>query len=456
MNYSNKMIPANDTTSIQQPSQYAIYARASTREQALYGYTIEMQVRKNREYLQLYQSMDVQQCPVYLDDGYSAKNMNRPAIQRLMLDIQNGIIKAVVIYKLDRLTRSVLDVFEFIKFLQEYNCNLISVMDQLDIHSANGRLITGFLTTIAQWERETISERTVDGLIQSAEQGNYPIGGTTPLGYKRQDRRLVIDEDTADTVKRIFYLAAGGRTIKEISIAFQKEGTMYDPRSLKQIIMNRLYIGEFVYRSKLYRTIPPIIDETTFNEANRMITKRFKTKHDTYYHYFKNTIRCTCGEVLNRESAIRPYQNYRYYICPKCRKRVNQTKILEVVLPDLLAHIHAEDQEKTFKHLSAKIKWCNKKIEEFYYKFSNHIIDDEVYILSVKKILQEKKEYEENIKMYHPEYISSWLIMSDRERSHYLLSYIRRVTYDFRCQSIIQISYIKHESSVKNFLTVQK
>ena len=141
----------------------AVYCRVSSREQALYGYGIDAQKSKIDAYLSLF-DVEVEEVNYYIDEGISAKNLNRPEVKRLIKDVKEDKVDAIYIYKLDRLSRSVIDIYNMIEMLIDHKCNLVAVMDNIDINSANGRLFVGILAIIAQWERETIIERTNDGL----------------------------------------------------------------------------------------------------------------------------------------------------------------------------------------------------------------------------------------------------------------------------------------------------
>lgn len=158
----------------------AAYLRVSSREQTL-GYSIENQREKISMYLELFEYEDVK-IDFFVDSGRSASSLKRPQLQEMLKRIKNDEYDEVIVYKLDRLTRNVIDVYHLLQMFLEMDVNLIAILDNLDIKTANGRLLVGMLAIIAQWERETIVERTNDGLMQMALEGKYPIKGF-PLGY---------------------------------------------------------------------------------------------------------------------------------------------------------------------------------------------------------------------------------------------------------------------------------
>ncbi len=131
-----------------------LYARVSTDEQAKEGYSINAQCKKLQQYAELNDWTGV----LYVDDGYSAKDLNRPQAMRLFKDIEEKKIDTVVVYKLDRLTRNVKNLYELMDLFDKSNCKLISLTESLDTSSASGRFFITMLGAMAQWERETISE----------------------------------------------------------------------------------------------------------------------------------------------------------------------------------------------------------------------------------------------------------------------------------------------------------
>ena len=139
--------------------------------------------------------------------------------------IKNDEYDEVIVYKLDRLTRNVIDVYHLLQMFLEMDVNLIAILDNLDIKTANGRLLVGMLAIIAQWERETIVERTNDGLMQMALEGKYPIKGF-PFGYYKDEKNfLYIDPKTRPIVRLIFRLAQRGHIYTEIAykVNFQEQ-----------------------------------------------------------------------------------------------------------------------------------------------------------------------------------------------------------------------------------------
>lgn len=178
----------------------AAYLRVSSREQTL-GYSIDNQREKILMYLELFDYKNTQ-VDFFVDSGKSASNLKRPKMQELLEKVKKEEYDEVIVYKLDRLTRNVIDVYNLLQLFLAKNVNLIAILDNLDIKTANGRMLVGILAIIAQWERETIVERTNDGLMQIALEGKYPAS-KCPLGYVKDEKLFLhIDPKTEPIVKK--------------------------------------------------------------------------------------------------------------------------------------------------------------------------------------------------------------------------------------------------------------
>jgi site-specific DNA recombinase len=154
--------------------------------------------------------------PLYDDGGFSGGSLNRPALQRLMADIQAGRIDRVVIYKVDRLTRSLADFAKLVETFDTHGVSFVSITQQFNTTRSMGRLTLNMLLSFAQFEREVTGERIRDKIAASKRRGMW-MGGPLPLGYDRRDRKLVINAAEAETVRHIFrtYLEVGSVPLLE-------------------------------------------------------------------------------------------------------------------------------------------------------------------------------------------------------------------------------------------------
>lgn len=194
------------------------YVRVSTEEQAKEGISIDAQSDKLRQYADLH---DINLVDIIVDAGASAKSLKRPGLDNALAMLQSGEADALLIYKLDRLTRSVVDLGRLIdEYFKRYE--LLSVMDDLNTSSANGRLVLNVLTSIAQWERETICERTADSLQYMKEQRR--VYNHLPLGYRDSNGMLQPIDDEQLTVAEIFNMHGKGMSMHKIANSLNERG----------------------------------------------------------------------------------------------------------------------------------------------------------------------------------------------------------------------------------------
>ncbi|HEB73782.1 MAG TPA: recombinase family protein [Candidatus Desulfofervidus auxilii] len=175
---------------------------------------------------------------IYEDAGYSAADLNRPELQRLLNDIRRKKINIVLVYKIDRLTRSPKDFYQLIELFEKYNISFISITERFDTSTPAGRLLRNIMLIFAQFERELASERTKDKMLQGAEKGLWN-GGLPPFGYKTVNKKLVPDKKESKIVKLIFetYVETGSvaevyNTLKEKNIV-NRQSKVFTKSSIK-------------------------------------------------------------------------------------------------------------------------------------------------------------------------------------------------------------------------------
>ena len=139
----------------------------------------------------------------YDDGGYSGGNMERPALKRLLLDVQNGLIDIIVVYKIDRLTRSLMDFSKIVEVLDKHNASFVSITQHFNTTTSMGRLTLNMLLSFAQFEREVTGERIRDKISASKKKGMW-MGGKPPLGYYRKDKKIYPDEEKSILINNIF------------------------------------------------------------------------------------------------------------------------------------------------------------------------------------------------------------------------------------------------------------
>jgi len=216
----------------------------------------------------------------YDDGAFSGASLDRPALQTLLADVRAGKITTVVVYKVDRLTRSLADFAKLVELFDQHEVSFVSVTQSFNTTSSMGRLTLNVLLSFAQFEREVIGERVRDKIAASKRKGIW-VGGPIPLGYRCTDKKLVVVPEEAETVRTIFarYLALGsiGSLIEDLDRrgirtkvngrigARPRGGIRFGVGSLAHLLKNRFYAGEVVYRGEVHRgEHEPIMDAELF------------------------------------------------------------------------------------------------------------------------------------------------------------------------------------------------
>lgn len=220
----------------------AIYVRVSTEDQASNGHSLAMQKERLRAYCRA-QGWAVHE--VYRDDGASAKTLDRPALRRLLEDARAGQFQAVLVFKLDRITRSVRDLGHLLELFERRKIALVSLGESLDTSTAVGRLVLNVLGSVAQWEREATAERISDVLRHKRD--NLEVYSSTPYGFSRRGDRLVPVMRELDVVRTVHRLRRKGKTLRAMASSLNerriptRRGRKWAPATLLYILKNDLY-----------------------------------------------------------------------------------------------------------------------------------------------------------------------------------------------------------------------
>lgn len=199
------------------------YIRVSTDKQADRGVSLDAQRAKVEAYASLY---DLELVDVVVDAGVSAKSLNRPGLERVLGMLKSGKADALLVVKLDRLTRSVRDLGELVeRYFAPGKSALLSVSEQIDTRSAAGRLVLNVLASVSQWEREAIGERTATAMRWKAEQGEF-TGGAAPYGYRAEAGRLVEVEAEQAVIAVARTARAKGLSLRAIARALEDQGLL--------------------------------------------------------------------------------------------------------------------------------------------------------------------------------------------------------------------------------------
>ena len=231
----------------------ALYPRVSTQEQAAHGSSISEQTERMKSYCS---AMGWEVYKVYTDAGFSGSNMNRPALQELLRAVSNHEVDKVLVYKLDRLSRSQRDTLELIEdhFLKN-GVDFVSMSENFDTGTPLGRAMIGILAVFAQLEREQIKERMMMGKEARAKKGKYAGGGNDPIGYDYRDGKLITNESEKEQIRKIYFLFLSGYSPTQITdemnrLGFRtKYGEWKDVR-VRIVLRSKLYLGYTSYRRR--------------------------------------------------------------------------------------------------------------------------------------------------------------------------------------------------------------
>lgn len=313
-----------------------IYRRVSTDMQVEEGFSLEAQRVRLHAYAKSQGWVVIDD---YCDEGFSAKNTERPQMQRLIRDIKQKKFDVILVYRLDRFVRSVLDLHELLQLMDKYDVKFKSATEIFDTTSATGRLFITLIATLAQWERETIAERVHMGMTKRAEQG-LRNGSPAPFGYTLQGGLLMKHEEEAKWVRYIFdrYPAVGALAIsKELNSKGIRthKGELWSDYSVKYILRNPIYTGHVRWnfetaakgRKRTNAEIvtelqqvnfEPLIEADVFEEVQQIMGRRKKMAFRSEGYYpFSGIVKCAkCGYPFSGGQTIKPSgKEYRYYRC---------------------------------------------------------------------------------------------------------------------------------------------
>lgn len=307
----------------------ALYLRVSTLEQTE-NFSLKAQENKLRAYAEAKSLTNIK---VYNDGGYSGSNLNRPALTQLLKDVQNDKIDNILVYKLDRLSRSQKDTLYIIEeILNPHDTSLISILESFDTSTSFGRAMIGILSVFAQLERENFKERSRLGMLQRAKEGKISGYGGKIFGYDYINGELIVNDYEAIIVKKIYDYYIKGLGVTKIFMQLQKEhpGVIKSPHHIWQILKRRTYTGDFDYMDESYEGIHEAIIEKSIYDQVQILrdSRNSKQKSDTVYILTGLTYCKCCGYKVQGTVSASNYKGKRYerryYKCnTNKRNRVN-------------------------------------------------------------------------------------------------------------------------------------
>src|SRR4051812_41172678 len=258
------------------------------------------------------------------DGGFSGGTLERPALQRLLADIEDGRVDVVVVYKIDRLSRSLMDFARLVEVFDRTGATFVSVTQSFNTTTSMGRLTLNVLLSFAQFEREGIGERIRDKFAASRAKGMW-MGGWAPLGYDVKERKLVLNEAEAETVRMVFerFVKIGSATA--LALALRREGVTTKQRklvnkgSLYKLLNNRIYVGEAVHKGQSYPgEHAAIIDRALWDKVHAIMgespRKRASNTRAQTPALLKGLMFAADGSAMSPTHTRRRGRLYRYYV----------------------------------------------------------------------------------------------------------------------------------------------
>lgn len=322
----------------------AIYTRKSTEEGLEQEFnSLDAQRESGESFVQSQRHEGWQCVPERYDDGgFTGGNMDRPALKRLLADIEAGKIDCVVVYKVDRLSRSLLDFARLMETFDKHHISFVSVTQQFNTASSMGRLVLNVLLSFAQFEREMISERVRDKIAASRRKGKWS-GGMPLLGYNVKDTKLIVDETEASRVRQIFELYLEYQsllpTVTELNRrgwttkhwttkkGERRGGQRFTKNSLYALLTNVTYIGQIRYKQEVHRgEQAAIVPDELFQRVQSLLLRNghnggrsVRNKHGAL---LRGLLRCgPCGCAMSHSFTAKGNRRYRYYVCGTALQR---------------------------------------------------------------------------------------------------------------------------------------
>lgn len=388
-----------------------LYMRVSTEDQVREGFSLPEQ-RERLETFCKFKGYEI--ADYYEDAGISAKTGNyRPEFERLKEDIKSKRVNTIVALKLDRITRSIFDWEKLITFLDENNAYIDCANDEINTTSANGKMISRLLMSVSQNEIERTSERTKVGLAGAIKSGHIPH--VAPLGYKHEDKRLVIDYATKDIVVRIFDLYYNGYSYQKISNLFNEEKVLgkYNWRdsTIQTILENEIYKGDFIHGKRTKHptyyedVVEPIISKEMWADCQVQKKKNSKSYKRTLTYLYLQKLKCPkCNRILGGKATTKKNgKSYFYYYCNDCKICFKENFINEYFnqfISELVEYNSVVNQfflpmikqkfDEPKEQLEKEIKEQNNKLERIKKAYINGVFE-------LKEYNEEKKIVEKAI-----------------------------------------------------------
>src|SRR5713226_2657627 len=272
----------------------------------------------------------------YDDGGYSGGTLDRPALRRLLEDVEANKVNVIVVYKVDRLTRSLADFAKIVEALDARGVSFVSVTQQFNTTTSMGRLTLNVLLSFAQFEREVTGERIRDKIAASKQKGMW-MGGRVPVGYDVKERKLIVNQEEANFVRRLFHLYLELGCVSRLKVQLDREaikskertsaagirsgGTLYSRGALYRVLQNRIYVGDIQHHGKLYPgehtgIIPRELWEQVQAHLRSDNQGRRNGLEANMSSLLVGLLQDAKGNRFTPSHTAKSGKRYRYYVCP--------------------------------------------------------------------------------------------------------------------------------------------
>ncbi|ASN69614.1 recombinase family protein [Bacillus paranthracis] len=442
-----------------------IYIRVSTEEQVRDGFSISAQREKLKAYCI---AQDWNSFKFYVDEGISAKDTNRPQLNTMLEHIKQGLINTVLVYRLDRLTRSVMDLYKLLDTFDKYNCAFKSATEVYDTSTAMGRMFITIVAALAQWERENLGERVRMGQLEKARQGEY--SAKAPFGFdKNEHSKLIINPEESKVVLDMVGKIEEGYSIRQLADHLDSyikpiRGYKWHIRTILNILSNHAMYGAIRWSNEIIENAHPgIITKDRFMKVQQLLSSRqnFKKRKTTSIFIFQMKLLCpNCGNHLTcervryhrkKDNKDIEHNRYRCQACVLNKKKAfssSETKIEKAFLDYIddyrftkVPEFKKEDDEKEI--LKKKLSKIERQREKFQKAWSNDLMTDEEFaerMKETKNTLEEIKSELNKLGLSQNEKIDSetvrrivndiknkWSLLSSLEKKQFMNLFVKNI-----------------------------
>lgn len=441
---------------LEKERKIVIYVRESSKGQVKEGYNMHTQELKCKNYVNaVFDENEIKNISIYRESGFSAKTIKRPKLDILLDEVKNGKVKCVIVQKLDRLARRSLGMQQLMSLFVEHKVRLITLREGIDTNSPFFKVGITINTLLAEIEQDMISERTNEALEYGASVGSYIKGGKPPFGtirervYRDNGHHLVIlkrDPVFWEVLEQIYGMAYHGINCTAISTYVNGMSVMKENKqtlsedTIEKILRNKIYCGVQIFKGEEYKVnFEACLSKEYWEQVqiNRSIHFKRDTKLDYLYHH---KIHCECGtlcvvDVTKKKLADGSYKRYKYYVCPKCGKRISEKNIFDNIEIDLEKHYELSVSEKYIADQKKRLDKIDSLDDMIYQLY----LRDEIPLNEMEKRLLHSQKVKERIEKNISRGVKKYSNLSTDERKDYIETNIENIIIH---KNHVEINYL--------------